>query len=218
MQKTLLSPLQPSWVDLNPQASKAALLVIDMQPPYFQDSSLGNQEERLTGACNQLIELFENHSLPVFYTRTVHSSAKETWTLNMRNDEEGFAFAGGDETTFVPGLHVSRSKARIINKTRDSAFVATDFEMQLATERVSTLVVCGVSTHSCVGLTAADAYARNFQVILATDAIASHKPQYHTIILDMLEEEYHQPRWNNQQIEAFLESREAKNTNAKEEI
>lgn len=177
-----------------------------MQVPYFQNSVLEAKKDDLIKQCNTLIELFQRSSLPVFLTRTVHSQDEQTWTLNMRRHQEGFAAAGDDETAFVDGLRYSERTAIIINKTRDSAFIATDFEAQLRRQGVTTLVMCGVSTHSCVGLTAADAYARNFFTLLATDAIASHKEKYHSGMLTMLKDEYNQPTLTTSQVAAFLKT------------
>lgn len=206
MSTVLSSPLQPFHVDLAPVAKKTALVVIDMQPPYFQDSVLASKKNDLVQQCNELIELFQSQSHPVFLVRTVHSADEQTWTLKMKQFGKGFATAGEEDTIFVEGLDFNRQSVTIINKTRDSAFIATDLEVQLRSQGISTLVICGVSTHSCVGLTAADAYARNFFVLLASDAIASHKPKYHSTVLAMLGEEYSQPVVANQQVQTFLKT------------
>lgn len=206
MTTILPSPLQPPHTDLIPSPSKAALVVIDMQVPYFQNPVLKRKKNDLVKQCNALIELFQRSSRPVFLTRTVHSRDEQTWTLNMRRHQQGFAAAGDDETAFVGGLQYNEHAAIVINKTRDSAFVATDFEAQLRRQGVTTLVMCGVSTHSCVGLTAADAYARNLFTLFATDAIASHKEKYHSGMLTMLEEEYNQPTLTTSQVATFLKT------------
>lgn len=58
-----------------------------------------------------------------------------------------------------------------VTKTRASAFLRTDLESQLRGLGVDTVVVSGFSTNRCVGLTAIDAWERDFRVILAADAI-----------------------------------------------
>jgi nicotinamidase-related amidase len=95
-------------------------------------------------------------------------------------------------------------------KTRDSAFWDTTLEHQLRTLGISRLIIAGVSTHTCVAQTAADAYAANFRVLLAEDVIASHIMDLHEITLEVLEEEYRQRRATNAQIAKLIaRSREA---------
>ena len=204
MNTDMSSPLQPVSLDLDPHPQKAALLVIDMQKPYFESPPLADEQTRLVARCNELITAFKEKSLPIIYTRTVHGKNKQSWTLNMRKDNQGFAYAGHQDVAFAEGLSYDASSAITINKTRDSAFIATDLEVQLRGREITTFVICGVSTHSCVGLTAAEAYARNYHVILAQDAIASNKKQYHEVFLEMLSDEYQQPRMTNKQIMAFI--------------
>lgn len=204
MNKKLVSPLQSNAVDLEPVAQRTGLLVIDMQKPYFALDPLAKQQAGLVDACNRLIALFEKYSLPVFYSRTRHDKQKQTWTLNMLRDEQGFAYADQADVELAEGLNYDPASAVMIHKTRDSAFICTDLESQMKARDVRSLVLCGVSTHSCVGLTAADAYARNYQVILATDAIASDKKRYHDMMLSLLSEEYRQPQLSTREITAFI--------------
>ena len=81
-----------------------------------------------------------------------------------------------------------------VTKTRDSAFFETDLAARLSERDITTIIIAGVSTHSCILMTAADAYARNIQVVLAEDAIASHDESYHQPVLAMMEQEYRQQR------------------------
>ena len=59
----------------------------------------------------------------------------------------------------------------VITKTRHSAFIRTELESVLRTMHVDTVVLAGFSTNACVGLTAIEAYERDFDAIIAQDAI-----------------------------------------------
>ena len=105
---------------------------------------------------------------------------------------------------FLEGL--SASDAVEVHKTRDSAFVGTDLEGTLRSLGVDRLVLGGVSTEACVAMTAADAYARDFRVVIAGDVVASAQEEAHRAALDWLESQYRQPTCSNDQIE-FTPSR-----------
>jgi biuret amidohydrolase len=60
----------------------------------------------------------------------------------------------------------------VINKTSRSAFNSTAIEIVLRNLGVSTLVVAGVTTSSCVDTTARDAADRGFQAVIVEDAVA----------------------------------------------
>lgn len=156
-------------------------------------------------ANNTLIEACVNHDIPVILVRTEHKADKSTWTLNMLDRSSGYLFEGESDSDFVEGLLTHG--ATTLAKTRDSAFHGTDLSDRLHTLGVKQLILTGVSTHSCILYTAADAYASSFRVILATDAIASHDPKYHEQILAILTQEYKQEQLSNSEILKLIESK-----------
>lgn len=175
-----------------------ALIVVDMQKAFFANSNLQKNKAKMIAACNQLIEEFKLNRLPIYMLRTVHNKTKETWTLNMLDDEEGYLFYGDDDSDYVKGLDIE-NKIEII-KTRDSGFWETNLLSSLRGNNIDCVVICGVSTHSCVALTAIDAYNANLRVELAVEAIASHDPRYHDTMLAMLHQEYRMKLRNNNEI------------------
>lgn len=178
--------------------ANTALLIIDMQNAYFNNSALDEHKTELIEACNELVAHAKQQSWPVFTIRTVHKKDKSTWTLNTLDDQSGYLFEDSTDAQIVDGLDTTGTTEVI--KTRDSAFYGTDLLTQLRTRSIDQVILCGVSTHSCVMLTAADAYAANLRVILARDAICSHDPNYHTSTLEMLQQEYRQQSLSNTDI------------------
>lgn len=181
---------------------KLALVIIDMQKAYFNNDALEVKRETLTTACNELTANAKANDIPVFSVVTKHQKDGSTWTLNMIDDRAGYLFTGETDSEVVEGLDVTG--AVTIVKTRDSAFYETELLEQLRQRDIETVVLAGVSTHTCVFQTAADAYARNIRVILARDAIASHDPGRHDSALDVLETEYRQASIANPKIAALM--------------
>lgn len=179
-----------------------ALLIIDMQKAYFHNDALKQRELALVTAINELIDWARTSNRPVFNVVTHHQRDRTTWTLNMLDDDEGYLFADASDSDVVDGIKVSQ--ATDIIKTRDSAFYGTDLADRLDTYGVDTVVLAGVSTHGCVLMTAADAYARNLRVVIASDAVATHDPRFHQPILEMLTQEYRQPYRTNRELRELM--------------
>ncbi|MCG2624309.1 cysteine hydrolase [Arthrobacter sp. I2-34] len=167
-----------------------AVLVIDMQKGYFENPELAGRQQHLVGQCNQLILQATGAGVPVLLVCTVHQRDKSTWTLNMLEDDQGFAFEGGETGELVPRLAASGLPK--LAKTRDSAFMGTDLLMRLRNWGTDTLVLAGVSSHNCIAQTGADAFAHNFRVIYAKDAMASTNEEYADRMLAILCDEYRQ--------------------------
>lgn len=165
-----------------------ALMLVDLQVAFFSAGPLADLREVLVRRSNALHGWATEFGLPIFLVRTQHCPDRSTWTLNMLEDDQGFLIRGEPDTEPLPGLIVQGT--RDVVKTRDSAFHDTDLSSQLQALKIDTLVMAGVSTHTCVASTAADAYARDLHVVLAQDAIASHRPHLHQPTLDLLRDEF----------------------------
>ncbi|WP_104116507.1 cysteine hydrolase family protein [Arthrobacter sp. B1805] len=181
-------------------AGSTALLVIDMQNAFFEDEKLGTAQETLVAACNGLIAAARTGGAPVLLARTEHLRDRSTWTLSMRDDDQGFIFRGTHQAEFVEGLDVEGIET--VTKTRDSAFFGTDLAERLRAQGVESVVLAGVSTHNCVAHTGADAFAQNFRVSYALDAIGSTNDDYAAAMLEILSVEYRQSIIGQEEAEA----------------
>lgn len=187
-----------------------ALLVVDMQAAYFKNTALRDQQHILSKNTNQLILLARQNHFPIFNVRTEHQTDIATWTLNMRDDKQGYLFKGDTDAENILGLDVGNTIELI--KTRDSAFYDTPLASMLKNHDIATVILCGVSTHTCIFQTASDAYAANLRVILASDAIATHLPKYHKNALTVLEKEYRQRVMSMQQLKNYIQDNCQNNT------
>lgn len=156
---------------------KPALLVIDLQRYYLE---VGHEEKlarvgRLIANTNELIDFFHAHTLPIVRMQIVHKADGSTWNQQMRRHWtgellKGTLIEGTWEAETYPQLHQYDTDI-VVTKTRGSAFIRTDLEDLLRGLDTDTVVVTGFSTNRCVGLTAIDAWERDFSVILAGDAV-----------------------------------------------
>jgi nicotinamidase-related amidase len=66
-----------------------------------------------------------------------------------------------------------------IEKVLYSSFVGTDLDAQLRAKGIDTLVVTGFTTDCCVDCTVRDAFHRNYDVFVVTDATAASEEDLH---------------------------------------
>lgn len=74
-----------------------------------------------------------------------------------------------------------------IEKLVYSSFHGTDLDAQLRARGIDTLVVCGVSTDCCVDSTVRDAFHRDYNVFVVSDACATFDEALHTGTLNALQ-------------------------------
>ena len=168
-------------------------MVIDVQHSYFEHPALAAHQAELTAAVVELLRAAHEAGRPVFLVRTEHARDRSTWTLNMLADDEGFAFPGTRQAALLDGVAAAAPDAVEVVKTRDSAFHGTGLAAELRGRGVDRLLLCGVSTHSCIAETATAAFALDFHAAIATDAIASEEPALAAAMLDFLRAEMRQP-------------------------
>jgi nicotinamidase-related amidase len=195
-------PLSDAVSDVPGAGGATALLIIDMQNAFFEDAMLARVQHALVGACNRLIDAAHHGNSPVLLVRTEHLRDRSTWTLSMLDDDQGFIFHGSRQADPVDGLRVDGLET--LTKTRDSAFFGTDLAERLREQGVERLVLAGVSTHNCVAHTGADAFAGDFRVSYALDAIGSTNHQYAEAMLEILSVEYRQAIIGQAEAEALL--------------
>lgn len=167
--------------------TRDALFLVDMQNAFFDEDGLAEQQEALEKAANRLANAARSANIPIFVITTVHSRDESTWTLGMLEAGEGYLFSGDEGTEVIRGLDTSKTTR--IEKTRDSAWFATDLHMRLTNLGVNHIVMAGVSTHGCVGQTARDAYAYNIRSTIVTDAVGDSRDDYHRQQLDHLKDD-----------------------------
>lgn len=160
---------------------KMTLLIIDMLNDFFrQHTNLAKQRSQLVTAINTLTKSFRDHDQPVLWVRQEFAPDLHDAFLDMRKHNLHLTIAGTDGCEILPELDLQPIDKTIVKK-RYSAFFGTDLEATLQQIRPDLLVVCGINTHACVRTTVIDAYQRDYDVIVATDCIASYDEAHHSI-------------------------------------
>jgi nicotinamidase-related amidase len=85
-----------------------------------------------------------------------------------------------DELRFEKGSAGSQMLAEVlepgdivVEKPKDSGFFETTLDAQLKDLGVETVILCGMQAQICIQTTAADAFFRGYQVVVASDGVTS---------------------------------------------
>ncbi|MBI2935170.1 MAG: cysteine hydrolase [Chloroflexi bacterium] len=78
----------------------------------------------------------------------------------------------------------------VVTKHRYSAFVGTDLDLVLRCRGIKTLALCGVTTNTCVESTARDGFMLEYNIIMLSDCVATHRPEEHKAALDNIRDRF----------------------------
>jgi maleamate amidohydrolase len=180
--------------------SRPALLIIDVQyrtvgtspKPFFDAltdyrTACGEVGWAAVGRIAELLTIFRARGLPVIYPYVAPKSAHDGGRLAgkvpaiMGVAERGYDFVA----EVAPDEH-----SITLPKKHPSAFFGTPLVSHLIDLGVDTLVVTGCTTSGCVRGTVVDAFAYNFRVAVAHDAVYDRTETVHRVNLFDMAQKY----------------------------
>ncbi len=99
-----------------------------------------------------------------------------------RTERRVLASMGTKDHAILEAL-APRAGEIVLNKVTRSAFSSTGIDQVLRNLGIDGLVVIGVATNACVGMTASDAADRGYKVVIVEDATAAPSPILHELAL-----------------------------------
>ncbi len=177
---------------------RTALLVIDMQRDFIEpDGVFGSlgidvsayREVRPAiarlrdeaAAAGLLVVHVQNAALP---DRMSDSPAQIRFNMRMHEAARGDRPPLRYTVPGTPGHQIideltPRDGELVVTKYRSSAFWATNLELLLRSNGISSVVIAGCTTEGCVESTARDAMFNDYYVVLAQDCVASDDQAQH---------------------------------------
>ena len=180
----------------------SALLVIDLYNVVFEGGNRSVQEDGLLNqypaTCgekayqaieptNQLISLFRDKALPIFFsTKDFEKAQKEgNATLRPRKTAKAEDYKIFAEIDFRP-------TDNLIKKLRASMFFNTGLNDYLTRLDVDSLFIVGESTSGCVRASVVDAFSLGYRVCVVEDCVFDQNPISHAVNLYDMQHKYGQ--------------------------
>lgn len=148
----------------DPKRSDRALLVLDMVEPLLRGAGAVPGATDLVRYIRGEVRYFRERARPVFFLRPKSP-------------------AGTPE--LVEEL-IPRASEPVIDRLAPSAFFGTDLEARLQAARVKRLTLVGLETCGAVLLTAADAFARGYEVVVPDPCVAARDAEDHRFALHLI--------------------------------
>src|SRR6478735_10108043 len=143
-------------------SDRPALILIDIQKGFDNVEYWGGQRNNFDAEnhAGELLELWRKNQLPIFHIQ--HCSSTSTSLLNETNE-------GNEFKDIVKPVYGEP----IIKKNVNSAFIGTDLKEQLDRDKITKLVIVGLTTDHCVSTTTRMAGNFGFDTFLVSDATAT---------------------------------------------
>jgi len=159
---------------------QSALLVLDMQKYFLEDSSHAYvpSAQAIIPGIDELIKEYTTKSLLVILTRHLNSAQNAKLMARWWKD---LIHEANPLSEIIEELRVPNGI--VLKKSQYDAFHDTSLEDVLKKNRVSQVVICGVMTHLCCETTARSAFMRGFEVFFTVDGTATYNKNFHLATL-----------------------------------
>lgn len=186
------------------EASKTALVVIDMQRDFIEPggfgAALGNDVSLLAGIVPEVARLLRHareHGWFVVHTRESHAAdlsdcppAKRLRGMPSARIGDagpmGRILVRGEPGNAIVDALAPTGGELVIDKPGKGAFYATRLGEELATRGITHLVFAGVTTEVCVQTSMREANDRGYECLVIEDATASYIPAFKDATLAMI--------------------------------
>ena len=178
-------------------SGRTALVIVDVQYSCAHRDHGDGLEARAKGMVQELAHRFEHIDKIIPNIQLVQRACRAAGIEVIFVRIAGLTEDGRDHPQ-RPRPHYSTKDAQIleeiapvgdeivISKTTSSAFTSSHIDYLLRSMRIENLFVCGVSTGSCVEMTARDASDLDYRVIVIGDCCATDGPDAHVHALEAM--------------------------------
>ena len=169
---------------MNRQEERAALLVIDLERGFIDESSplcIRGAAATLP-ACGQAITYAREEGVPVFFIHRayradgsdVEACRYSGWQAGGKPLTPGSTGSGSVET---PSEVTPQEGDYVVQKPRFSAFFHTELDLILRRLGVRTLYLTGTTTPNCIRTTCYDGLSLDYNVGILTDCCSSNSEE-----------------------------------------
>jgi ureidoacrylate peracid hydrolase len=184
-----------------------AILIIDVQNCFM---SYGGSFDRMNfnikeyqcviEPLKKIIKKARTFNIPLFFSRAIREASgvdlldrvHKIIPANRAERIKRFPLCvrGTWDGDLIGNIGINFQKDYILEKRRDSVFYGTELEIWLKALKIDTLVFAGVDAAICVESTLRDAFNIGYDVILLSDATASHSKKFYNSTLEEVKENF----------------------------
>ena len=156
--------------------SKTALLVLDMQTYFLDESSHAfvPSSPTIISSIKKLINKMKQSNRPIIFTQHIDNDDEK----NMMKKWWKGAINNNSKLSNV-NKELYNTSFKIVQKHQYSAFFETELEAILIDQNVDQILITGVMSHLCCETTARDAFMRGFEIFFVVDATATYNEELH---------------------------------------
>lgn len=169
---------------------RPALLLVDVIRGFTDPACpLGSEADAVVAACAELLGVFRERGLPVFYTTVVYRDENQARVFRDRLPALNVLTPDSPWIEVDPRL-APRAGEPVIEKQWASAFFGTGLAESLQAALADSLVVAGLTTSGCVRATAVDGLQHDYRVVVPREATGDRNPDAHAANLFDLNAKY----------------------------
>jgi nicotinamidase-related amidase len=150
---------------------KPAIILVDMLNDFVTGALKVKRTETVIPPLQRLVVAARKKDVPIIYSNDAHYPQDVEVTRKWGNH----AIKGTTGAEVIPELKPEEEKDYIVDKRTYSGFYETGLDPLLRSlykgEGVKTVILGGLHTHMCVRHTAADAFFRGYQIVIAKDGV-----------------------------------------------
>jgi len=158
---------------------RPALILVDMIKGFTSSACpLGTDCPEVVAANAELLTLFRERSLPIFFTTVVYHNAEQASVFRGRIEALNVLQPDSEWIEVDPDLE-PRDGEPVLEKQWASGFFGTDLDQRLKAAGADSLVVTGLTTSGCVRATVVDGLQYNYPVVVPREAVGDRNPEAH---------------------------------------
>jgi len=159
--------------------ARPALVLVDMINGFTNPAcALGYDCPEVVAANVELLGLFRERGLPVFFTTVVYQADSQASVFRGRIAALNVLQPGSDWVQV--DAHLAPGPAEpVIEKHWASGFFGTDLDQRLHAAGADSLVVTGLTTSGCVRAPVVDGLQHNYPVVVPREAVGDRNPAAH---------------------------------------
>ncbi|OGF99368.1 nicotinamidase [Candidatus Gottesmanbacteria bacterium RBG_13_37_7] len=163
---------------------KKAVIVIDMLEDFVYGALKNERSKRIIPQISRLLQYARKKGWLVIYSNDAHfpgDPEEKVWGVH--------AVAGSKGAQVIEELKPQKGDFELPKRTY-SAFHETGLDLLLRQHGVKEVIITGQHTHICVRHTSADAFFRNYEIVVPEDGVESFMDEDHERGLEYLKMAY----------------------------